>query len=1624
MNGLKSFLFIPFVNSNLNIIFCSNNIKLYDFKCFDLKHNFFFSISLISLLILIYLNYLFITFSFCKEKKRQSSISKYLIMNSNKSFFWNEIIILLIQNINSIYDIKRIKYFMFFLISSIHLYCFMIEFKFQEDYSINTQLYYYFNFIYFISTTSLFIGYLIRNIRFDGFIYAFFLFIIITISLILITPYRNINNFFFFNFSKDYNVYHEFRVFIKSINERKMSRENLLDFFIFHTMNYKENEEAIDQENFIYDLHGDLDYKLSLFIEDKLRKKINQYNDSILLKCAYAIYLFYHSFKYNKAFLIILSLYDDISEGKISSTLSQEFFIYRMKKNIESNITNLGNNNNTKKLEISIYYQINDLIYLIFKISEIYYDFWNILYNCSKYKDIISLEKLGNKINKNVKEINEKFKLLYKKQLKDKKIIILYSYFLKEVLNENEKSKNILEELEIDENKYEEEINETIGGNNKVYDLNEIESTSNLQFIISSGIKEQSIGLIQKISHDFSKKLGYSSEQLIGESINILIPDFLRNKHDELLRHKFLNYNLKEELKNPKKIKGLYYMKSKALYLIPVYMKIYFIFDEDYNPYNFTKLENDKEIFFHQNFYKNCHVITDNKFIIQNFTVNAIKMLNLNDKDFNGSVDITNYLKEFKEEVKKFIVEDKEYDEDSIKNLLLRKKYFMKKECNFNNNIITWKKNEKTFNLFCEEIKMKDQVLGFYFHFENNNSNNSSSNDKFESVIKDKSKNKPTKKTNSFISINNPYTNKFINGEFKINSNIIPLKDPIINFDFKQKSYVLKKKGEKDNNKLQNIEEYVKELFVKKKIKTKKESDTSNFESENSDSSYSSSENSIEISDDEKKKNKKNLNKIDYYKVNLSHITLYYFDFTKNLIEEIKDFPKENKVEMIMNKEEEKNNKIEINKKRKSSLIKEKKKKLNNYKLDLQKEKEINNKNDEIIKSIISSQINSSIYHLIFSILLTFFFSIFFTVFFVIFSYNFNKPIFRLINALNCLKDLNKIIGETFYYSVKLTITQNPKYTTIKPSKEEIKSFSRNILLSMYNEMLNLLNSLYFNSVSFSNKNLIKIQNYKVKLSTLTKLGNENITEVPVLNLLEEYTSFIYLFVNNDDSKINFLNYDFNEILKNSQNFLYGFYNDYTLIYEDEYKLKIKYAKVFTYCICFSLIPFIFLGLYLILISSFKVSSEKEKYINFFFQIDKKTILTSMKNCKKFIKATCSNSNYSSKYLITTPKINLQILEKNNLSEFDDLDDNYFFQENNNNYINKKTKEDEEEEEELSDYNEENETLELKKENKLNSTYKFFKYEKKVFKYLFLYIIFFFMMTAIIITIKFMIDNKYYIIEKYHEIYSCTNSLKTFVTRNIIFFRVYIAYKSSHLEILFINKISEDLKERFDRIFYDHSKIIKEMNMNVDKNFLSKRTKNFYKKIQLKSLCSYLEDYINNNGGSCDSFGFGIAKYGLNSITTYILHSMVNLFYEVLHITSVSESKGFLYSEIFYGTEFYYNFSKDIPESQIEEYNKYEPFSLFNNNVMRHLIILNDNVVKACIDEASHLVKDDIQNIGNVINKLLVSLLIMYISFIILFSLFYVIPDVIKKNNNINKRRKILMIIPKNVLLDIISKNN
>ena len=1660
MNCVKSILFIPIVESNLEIIICKNKNFLYEqnLRCFKKKHNIYFFMSIFCFLILNYMTYIFITFSFNKVTHINGSVSKYLIMNSSKSFFFNKLILLIIYRINMIYSILNIICFSIFFFSYIHLICFITEYHFQDDRSFNTRIYYYINYIYIISSTILFIGFLIRKEKFEGLIFVFFLFIIILITLIFIWPKQLLKDSILIHFINDLEAYNQIRIFIKSVKERKLNRENLLNFLIFCSFSYKNTDKAIDEENFINHLDNELDYKLSQFIESTLKNKVNQYNKSILLKCLYANYLYNERCKYNKAFLIILSLYEDISKKKIPSNLSQEFYIYRLKRNLETNCINLKNDNNDKNEELSSYYQVNNLLFLILKITEMYYEFWNILFNYSQHKDIISLENLGNIINIQVKQIHGLFKSLYKKKLHNKKLILLYIYFLRDILNEYEMSNNIMEKEKLLENEFDDVLNNIIGGNNKVYELNEIESNSNLQFIISSGIKQNSVGFIEKISYGFSKKLGYNSNELIGKSINMLLPDFLKDKHEKMMIKKFSTYKFKEEFNSPKKIQGLFYMKSNSMYLVPVYMETYLIFDEDYNPHSFTKLENEKEVFYHQNLYNTCHVVTNTKFLIQNFTPNSIQLLNLTDRDFNGTVDITFYLKEFCEDVKKFYNNRREnFNEEVIKNILIRKNYFIKQGQNepINCNVITWKKNSKTFKLYCEEIRMNKELLGFYFHFEKNEKNiNSSSNEKFEINLNEKKYHKiiPKQKSSSCICISNSFGTEFHNGEFEINSEIIPLQEQVINFDFKQHSYVLKEKNLFNETKNKNdIQFLINKYYVKKNLESGFDSHSEKISIDNSDenqnkssslssySYYSSSfsseiENETEneqVNDLKKNKNiKKNFtikksNKIDYYKVNLKKISFYYYNFSKNLIEEIPNFLNECKIERILN---DKTTKFLIPQKRDSKMIHFKKPKIKiiNNIFDKKKENE-RIKNEEIIINTTKSKINKSIYFLILSVFITFLFSLFFTLTLIVYSLHSKKIIFLLINSINCLNNLNNNIGETFYYSVKLTLVQNNKYINLNPTSDEIKVISRNYLNVIYKQMIDLLDSLYFSSITYSKDIKKKIDNYTLNLSIITDLGGEVKIEVPVLNVLEEYSSLIFQYANKKDYEINLLDKIFNNLLRNSENFLYGYFYEYTELFLDEYKIKIKRHKIITYCFSLTLIPFEILGLFLILKANFKVSSEKEKFINYFFQIDKKTIETSLKLCKHFMDVS-NFSNHSIKHLVSAPKINLEVLNKSEFSE--ESNNNYISNINNYSKINNKkvksknkinNKEDEEESIEYSDDNE-NDNLKINNENNLNTHSDFLKYEKKAFNYIFFYILFFGFFTLLGVLITFLTNRNYESIKEYQDLYSSTEKFKLFIIRNVIFFRIFIVYKSSYSEFLFINEISNDLKIRFETIFDNNTYYASEIYSKVNKTILSSKTKNFFHNIQKNSLCNYLNEYINNYGGSCDIIGNGIVHYGIISLSMYIIHSLMHLYNQVLIYNQLSIEKGYLYSELFYGTEYYIDLTP-ANQSKIEEYLNLDPFNLFNTKIMNHLILLNDYVFKPCCSEATMFIIEDINNIGNSNNKLLIGLIILYISLFVLFTIFYIIPNIVRKNMNINKKRKMLMIIPKNILFEIIMKN-
>ncbi len=101
-------------------------------------------------------------------------------------------------------------------------------------------------------------------------------------------------------------------------------------------------------------------------------------------------------------------------------------------------------------------------------------------------------------------EIIYKYNYISQSKIKNKKIILLYGYFLRDILNDVEESHQILTEELIKEAK-DEELNSL------EFEVESVVPNSNFQYMIVSAKKGQ-IFIIKKIYLEIYKKLGYSKK--------------------------------------------------------------------------------------------------------------------------------------------------------------------------------------------------------------------------------------------------------------------------------------------------------------------------------------------------------------------------------------------------------------------------------------------------------------------------------------------------------------------------------------------------------------------------------------------------------------------------------------------------------------------------------------------------------------------------------------------------------------------------------------------------------------------------------------------------------------------------------------------------------------------------------------------------------------------------------------------------------------------------------------------------------------------------------------------------------------------------------------------------------
>ena len=1579
---------------HLIVIFCEKPTKYFrgKFKCWNSEHYLYFILSIIYFVFKFILCLLIVVLKFSKDELNSSATSKFIISNHLKVLLFVKTISLILFSLLKKYSNPGIICFCFICISSFLLYSTYIEFKNQNNKNLQLAIHLVLSLVYTHTCFLLMIGYLIRNTSFKGLIYILFLLILYDITFFFTSLDKEVkidlNNIIF---KEEFQVYNQLMLLSNSIGKMKNDRKSMLNIASYFRKNDIKSDSS--KNGFIESFKNkDINCLVYKYIEQTFKSMINKYENSVILKIGYAIFLSNVLKKIDKSYIILQDLmnnnYNDL-------TISQSYYIYI----ITSHLQNLSFENSSDKSNISLRYEGNQLINSISQVSEIYYKFWTLLLNSQEHQNINILRKLGCQINKLVKDIDYTFEKFKKLKVKEKQIFLLYSNYKRDILNDFSRIESEEEVIELDDF-----FSQTI---NNSLNINELTSTSTFQFLIVN-LKQDNFGTIIKISDEMCNQLGYSSEELIGQNMNILIPDFIIKKHQQLIIEKLKQIKLLDSYQTALK-EHIFFLKTRSKFLFPIGFYIGMIYDEDNKPFIFAKINFDIEQSIINNLSYKCHILTNNNFIIQYFTSNSLNLVNLTNKAINNNIDITHYIKEFEDEFIKVIMSFsnmKNVDKLKIK-LSILKKYFTDEP----EEIVTF--NKIKCRMTIRKLIIKNEVVGYYFdlikiNHENHNENIKTNYLSNQSIFKSKSSKYEKESKKNVNQIKNSKTKNItfhsIPIEFKdITFNFLP-ENRQFDFDFDKKEFYYNK-NTKNNKKEDKLFNYIKKEYLEKKLQIEEEkssssNSSSSYESSDSNSYSNSYESSFSSIDDKNviKVNLSNNNSIgniinsdNYYHVKLNKITLFIYDFMNNNFIELPKF-KKGKVEEIIFIEE----KIEeqIKGKKNDPITKEEKIQIGKELIypEIKRRNQlfyIKNKS-YFYQKIYSKNLSKSIIILIFTelfhIIVISFLGL---IFFIIIKKN-DKTLHNIILTTKYLINLSENINHIFSFSFFLVLIQNEKYINYHTPKDIVMTTTREELIVAYKETSELINSI----THFSYSKKTRKQMSKLNLTYYVINEQLELTEINnnILILIKELNYAVFNIANEEVKNINFYNLDYNFIFYNSNSEFLESINNFIIIFINEYNNYLSSLVSSSWAFVIVILLILFLCILISLKGFLIMTKEKEKYLKYFFQINQDYIKYNLLKCKKYIQLN-KISNFDSKYFISNPKI-----------KFDD---------------------------ENSELSENDENIKLLEEKNLNQSYVIKKNNRKFPKTNFvsdkknlkrmglIYILYIIILMSFLSLIMIINKNTYYDISHSLTLYYIFINEKTIVEVLSNYLRIYVIY-SCVLE--FNSKITskiEYLSNYFDSIFETYKGYKDLIEDNIKKYGLKSKSSKAYNQIQDNSLCSFFNIYENMFGFSCDKLSNNISNYGMDSLMIYYIHSMINIYANVKINLQIAFNSGFYFNELLYGTE-YYSYILPNNTEELKKYNEINPFNILNSYEMGNLSLLNEIVLKPAFDYFSDAIYCDIELLFDNIKIIRNYFIIFFFSLILIFNLIYYFPILFKKNEEIKQIRSLLLIIPKDILYKLL----
>ena len=570
----------------------------------------------------------------------------------------------------------------FLLCFSIALLYYQVENHPHNNHTI--YLIYYLCFCIFVwANITLLLGQIFKNSSYNGCLPLFFLGIPI-ILLIVITTHKE--NMYLIQedisrLNKPMLALKKIQYLLDLINQKEISRKAsvLLKGYVyqheitcpFQTCPLKKFIESMNkkEEATVFFLqHIEFLYNCSL----------SKFPSEVLLRISYSLFLLEYLNKKQQATQEIANC------EMYPNSLEENFVIYRTRKLIEEQTLELNSNSsefnsfqdgkaqleNNVDIVASLSYKKYLLSFknLINRASLLYIDFWSLLLNPNQdSKHLTKLNDYGTKINATVGELKELFEKIQKIKHNDKETIYYYSVFLNDILNDKEQALKLKLLIETEDSK------PTYDDNNYYnLDITALSSSDEYQYIVISG-KPETFGIITNISLGVCLIFGYSRNELIGKAYDVFMPEIFQKMHRQILYNQvndykkdLINFNNHSNTNNKtttfKTVKS--FGRNKARYLVPLILKVALIYTESNGISFVAKIYRDTTITSSvpldnrkKNPNQTAFILTNNYLIIQNFTANSLSLLGLNSNFLNNTVEISSFIKQFHEEILKYMID-------------------------------------------------------------------------------------------------------------------------------------------------------------------------------------------------------------------------------------------------------------------------------------------------------------------------------------------------------------------------------------------------------------------------------------------------------------------------------------------------------------------------------------------------------------------------------------------------------------------------------------------------------------------------------------------------------------------------------------------------------------------------------------------------------------------------------------------------------------------------------------------------------------------------------------------------------------------------------------------------------